>query len=358
MGRVNPPKVFEGASVTDGTVNDGVSAFRSQADNIDALNLRGESLGPRQLRNKTFVRDFSYWSGMGPSVQMDGHTLDGSGSALIIPRWLAGASSKNGLPEMATGKPHVVVSNNPDDGDVSIVRASCGLYVRDYGFQTYRRSYKNRFKGPIIKVFIGHIDPDATGIDLTDTDDYTKIQNTIQWFQLPWSGAKWNTFAEPFGGGGPGLYSGLTSSSLPEGNFDGWYTLVYGQRQFVPTLNHDDQGGFADPISPKAFDYNFNFHATFAWKPGGSGDRRNMFVLMCLATFDTPGDPPFWDAEINGGSEGTEITFFEDRTGDGIPEKYFAEASAPWRFVRHGVYYPGFFLRNCTMNAVTYSGGR
>jgi len=349
MGRVSPPKVFSGQSVSDGALNAGIAEFDIQSKNIDGLNVRDEALGFEELQPNSFVRNFSLWGGKGPSRLIGDYRGAGSASdtdskARVVPLWRPDDSySKNGDAGLPN-RPHVKITNNPDNGDVTIVRVSCGIYMDDYGFQTLRRTFEDRFKGPIIGCSLGFKEDSAS----TDGSAYTRLNSTRQWFQLPWSGAKWNHPPKPY------IHSSYYSppESLAERYFDGWFETPTGRnKQWV----RSDQWVNGDPTdSAMSFCYNFNYQSTYVWKPSGTGDQTGVFALMALATFDHLGNKPFWDPEERSGiGTGSYTEYDEDAERD-----ITITGEAEWKFQKQGVEYPGFYIRNCSMNAITYTMGR
>lgn len=344
MGRVHPPKVVSGEAVTSGTINEGVSAFRSQSTKIDSLNVRDEALGQRELGDNTFVRDFSHFASSGPS-----EVIERLGVDLEFPIWhnTATWSSKNGNGAWG-GRPHVTITNDPSKNDVSIIRVSCGIWMEDYGFQTYRESIRERFKGAIIRCLLSSFEGGPVG------EGDLKL-SSVQWFQMPWSGAKWNSV--PQGSGPHPIYA--REEEISDIYFHDWYKPDLETIQFLPYENWDDQGKDQENKSPMTFDYNFHYQATFVWKPSGSGPLTRTFGLLTSATFDTPGRPPDFRAFNESDTHATfgeSTTILEDDEGEEVVTGHAGTVS--FSFWRHGVEYPGFYIRNCTMNAVTYSGGR
>lgn len=368
MGRVNPPKVSEGESVTAGPIEGGISAFRDQAETIDSLNVRDEALGPRQIQNDAFVRDYSSWSGRNASELMTGLAAVASDDAMVIPRWLPDRTTSVNGPGSLGAHAAVKITCDQNNNDSSIIRVSCGIYMKDYGFQTYRRNRTSRFKGPIIKCVIGYINPDGKDYgELADASNYTQLQDTIQWFQLPWSGAKWNEFGVPKDGDSakPKYYAedyGVTAPGKPRGlaaeYFDDWNKSGDGENpdlQITPYFDFDTQ---SDPpkMSPMTFDYNFNYHATAVWTDDKVGTER-VFALICQAVCETMAKPA-WESEVINYPCGRLYGWSEDTDGDGSDDTvYSRNYTTSFRKVRHSVTYPGFYIRNCTMNALTYVGG-
>jgi len=362
MGRVHPPKVQPGESVTHGSINEGVDEIRSQASNIDALNLRDEALGQEQFVNNAFVRDFSYWRGNGPSRLLERYAGDGgTGSTTTFPSWTsANVVSKNDTSSIAL-QPHVTISNNPNNKDSSIIRVSCGIFMTDYGAQTYRRSYKTRYKPAIIKCAIGSAETASSS-----ASDYEVHPTTIQWFQMPWSGARWNSFAIP-DDSDPGLaamhYNPLNPTtgeptSRRDDQFVGWYGKTSGQRQIVPHQNYDAFGfSKSDEVSPMVFHYNFHYQTTLVWEPDTVGNQTRHFVLLAKATFDNTSNTGIIDGivEEDSCSRSTTYTVTDE---DGDESESTDTYASSYKFVRHSVDFPGFYIRNLTMSGLTYTGGR
>mgnify|MGYP003134926081 CR=1 FL=1 len=359
MGRVSPPKVFSGQSVSDGDLNKGIAEFDVQSQNIDELNVCDEALGFEELQPNSFVRNFSLWGGKGPSrLISDHHESDASkttyAKSRVVPQWRPDDSySLNGDADLPN-RPHVKITNNPDNGDVTIVRVSCGIYMDDYGFQTLRRTFANRFKGPIIGCSLGFSDEAST-----DGSHYTRLNSTRQWFQLPWSGAKWNHPPRPGGSSMEFIPEGYGSPAryLSADHLDGWFdTPTGGGKQWVTP----DQWVNGDPTeSAMSFCYNFNYQSTYVWKPSGTGNKTGVFALMTLATFDPLGDKPFWSGTQRTDSGTREYSWEADSDGDGVGDEDWEDRGvAHYRFVRQGGSYPGFYIRNCSINAITYTMGR
>lgn len=362
MGRVSPPKVFSGQTVNDGNLNSGIADFDVQSKNIDGLNVCDEALGFEELQGNSFVRNFSLWGGKGPS-RLIGDYHDGSdtyANSRVLPRWSPDNSySLNGSAALPN-RPHVKITNNPDNGDVTIIRVSCGIYMDDYGFQTLRRNFGERFKGPIIGCSVGFADSASTA-----GNHYTRLNQTRQWFQLPWSGAKWNDPPRPYLDLASRYHSGGTGSATilsPEyfGDDDPsspnyWYDTPDGLgKQWVTSKEWDSD----DPVtSAMAFCYNFNYQSTYVWKPSGSGNQTGVFALMALSTFDPLGTLPFWEPVSEDPTGDTDIEW-EEEDEDGTSETKTEEGTQDARFIRQGVEYPGFYIRNCSMNAITYTMGR
>lgn len=362
MGRVSPPKVQPGQSVTSGAINDGIASIRGQASNIDALNVRDEALEARQFQDPAFIRDFSWFQARGVSSPLRRYVNDGGAVYGLnqIPVWdSANVTNKNGALGSAMGSthisPHVIVQNNGNKFDASVIKCSFSIWMNDIAFQTYRRTYKQRWKGPIIKCALGR-----RGSPSTDGEDYTIEMSTVQWFQLPWSGGLWNSFAEsdgpitsyaPSGATGPTL---LSSSML-----SGWYENEFGAKQIVPHQRWADFGfSPGDSPSPNTFSYNFTYQACFVWKPTG-GDQSTTFVPIIKMTFDDT-VPCIWGTEITEPIGSTRTSEWEVVDEDESSESYEAEHSGSAVYVRQGndELFQGVHIRNLTMNAVTYSGGR
>ena len=80
---------------------------------------------------------------------------------------------------------------------------------------------------------------------------------------------------------------------------------------------------------------------------------------MTLATFDPLGDKPFWSGTQRTDSGTREYSWEADSDGDGVGDEDWEDRGvAHYRFVRQGVSYPGFYIRNCSINAITYTMGR
>lgn len=343
MGRVSPPKVVSGESVSSGSLNDGIDSFSIQSGLIDGRNVRDEALGSRELESDTFISDFSYWEGVGASNRQDEALSNTLSDNDVYPYFTS--DKVNAVNYNSTGgfreRPHVRITNNPALNDVSIIRVSCGIYMDDYGFQTFRKSMSDRYKGPIIRCVIADMN------NSKEPGDGDRLKQTAQWFQLPWSGAKWHKWVTPEVA--PRRYQ--NEDQLSKTSFDKWFTTGGNHLQFVPRDNWDSQNYTgADVKSPMTFNYNFHYQATYVWKPSGLGSETKTFGLMTGVTCDDPGDDPTY------GGAYQSIPSIDCTDGAGDEAEGFFGANFAFRQPR--VDFPGYYIRNLTMNATTYRGGR
>jgi len=186
--------------------------------------------------------------------------------------------------------------------------------------------------------------------------DGDRLKQTAQWFQLPWSGAKWHKFVTPETDE-ENIWKYHSRDHLHYKNLDRWFPRPTDSvsnpdmRQFVPQQGWDYQEyKGADIKSPMTFIYNFHYQATYIWKPSGSVPQTKTFGLMSGVTCDDPGDTP----EGGGAYESGDVNctrIKEDGTHVGT-------TGVPWAFRQPRVDFPGYNIRNLTMNATTYTGGR
>jgi hypothetical protein len=362
MGRVKPQKVISGRPITGGELNATITDFQNQSESVDNFNVRDEALGSEELENSTFVRNFSYFTGSGQCTKI------GNFRSRQFPVWSGGdyfltGGSSTFVSVMGGGRPHSRALNNAETNDVTIVRVSCDIYVKDYGFQTYNYQNQKRFHGPIMKVSVGlntDIDADAT------MSGFSELQRTIRHYQLPWSGAKWKMPDQ-----GPGPLSGImpdgtaflrTRSDVGDGGF---YNTIDGSDSYIQwpyprTITREDTD------TAMAFDYVFNYQTTVVWKPTGTGvlsdgSHNGVFALMVeVLPWKEGAHGPAWGETT--ASQTPTRTYFSVSTEDvdGVEETVYTPYEVKGRLdlVRQSAEFDGLYVRNCEMNSYTYTQAR
>jgi hypothetical protein len=366
MGRVRPAKAISGKRVSDGgEINDTISNFQGESSSVDGLNVRDEAVGYSELNNDTFVRNYSRFSGFQQCIGLSPVSYQ----PLMFPHWMEddyySVGGSSAFESANAGSPHVRAVNDPEKKDVTIVRVSCDIFVRDYGFQTYLRKQYKRHHGHRIRLSLGlntDINSDSS------ISGFTELSRTIHHHQLPWSGAKWKqpdrgmgpaaTQGEPVTLVGAPLYS--SAGNLGRGDF---FEFNYGGEKYLqwPYPKSIEAGTSDDTDSAMSFHYVFNYQTTFAWTPEGpgvmpDGSHNGVFALLAKIEGSSGDLGPDWEEDLKvlpthrdyswavTGTTGT--TLFADR------------ANGVLGLCRQGCRFPGLFLRNLEMNSITYTKAR